>query len=229
MPLPISDHGDSTPNIMNPELHIYNDLESNSNIEKPIHDQLESSSIPQDRPVRSQCQPEYLKDYICSTVTSTTCPHPIVSHGTGAGIILRDQNAKFKAAYAAPVRNCNRRLEAELVGLKHGLIMAIRHGVDYLEIEGDYLIEMQVLAGEQIIPSSANINKHAKKCSYLLKQFRSVKISQVDFDSNQGANEVATIGIDLKKRKKWLAEPPSNISGILITDVIGHWIYKPMP
>ncbi|KAK4834157.1 hypothetical protein QYF36_017901 [Acer negundo] len=151
------------------------------------------------------------------------------SKNAGAGIILRDQNAKFKAAYAAPVRNCNRRLEAELVGLKHGLIMAIRHGVDYLEIEGDYLIEMQVLAGEQIIPSSANINKHAKKCSYLLKQFRSVKISQVDFDSNQGANEVATIGIDLKKRKKWLAEPPSNISGILITDVIGHWIYKPMP
>ncbi|TXG69098.1 hypothetical protein EZV62_004033 [Acer yangbiense] len=84
MPLPISDHGDSTSNIMNPELH--NNLESNSNIENPIHDQLESSSIPQDRPVRSRRQPEYLKDYICSTVTSTACPHPIVSHGTGDNI-----------------------------------------------------------------------------------------------------------------------------------------------
>ncbi|KAK3227294.1 hypothetical protein Dsin_007156 [Dipteronia sinensis] len=151
------------------------------------------------------------------------------SKNAGAGFILRDQNAKFKAAYAAPVRNCNLRLEAELVGLKHGLVMAIRHGVDYLEIEGDYSIEMRVLAGEQIIPSSANINKLAKKCSYLLKQFFSVKICQVDFDSNQGANEVAAIGINLKKHKKWLGEPPSNIYEILITDVIGRWIYKPMP
>ncbi|TXG57100.1 hypothetical protein EZV62_018413 [Acer yangbiense] len=88
---------DSTPNIMNLELH--NDLESNSNIENPIHDQLESSPIPQDRQVRSRRQPEYLKDYICSTVTSTACPHPIVSHGTGchSARTPMEQNLKLNA------------------------------------------------------------------------------------------------------------------------------------
>ncbi|KAL5741903.1 hypothetical protein ACOSP7_028635 [Xanthoceras sorbifolium] len=151
------------------------------------------------------------------------------SKKAGAGCILRDQNAKFKAACAVPVMNCNNLVGAELTGLKHGLVMAIKQGVDYLEIEGDYSPAMRLLFGEVSIPLSSKIYQLVDHCSYLLNQFRSVKIREVNIDINSGANEVATIGICLKNPKQWLDEPPSEISEILITDVIGRKIYKFMP
>ncbi|KAK2651234.1 hypothetical protein Ddye_018723 [Dipteronia dyeriana] len=146
----------------------------------------------------------------------------------GAGFILRDQNAKFKAACAAPVINCSSRLGAELVGLKHGLDMALKLGVDYLEVETDNSIAMKVIFGVSI-PSSSSSKQFIEDCSYLLKQFRCVKFGQVDIHSNQGANEVAAIGIGLKKPIEWLDEPPTYISETLTMDVIGRWIYKSMP
>lgn len=65
----------------------------------------------------------------------------------GFGCVLRDQNAIFKAGYAAPIRDSGDATETELIALYVGLDIAQRQGVDYLEIEGDYSFVMQNLTG----------------------------------------------------------------------------------
>ncbi|XP_022760086.1 uncharacterized protein LOC111306518 [Durio zibethinus] len=149
------------------------------------------------------------------------CIRPI---GTGAGCILRDQNAIFKVACAVPIKACRDLVMAELIALKHGLIIAINYGVDYIEIEGDQPLVIQMLQGHQATPFYEICRGVLHECFNCIKNFRSVKVHQIHQYSNCAANDIARIATELQELSYWDGNPPSAIVNTLVTDVIGRWI-----
>ncbi|WRX09491.1 Ribonuclease H domain - like 4 [Theobroma cacao] len=74
----------------------------------------------------------------------------IGSNSGGSGCVLRDQNGIFKVACATPSQGYKDLIMAELIALRHGLIIAIKYGVNYIEIEGDQSLVIQMLVGQAI-------------------------------------------------------------------------------
>ncbi|WRX09495.1 Ribonuclease H domain - like 5 [Theobroma cacao] len=143
--------------------------------------------------------------------------------GGGSGCILRDQNGIFKAAYATPLKDCRSLIMAELIALHRGFIIAIKYGVDYIEIEGDQSTVIRMLVG-QTIPFSKICRRILVDCFKYIKSFRSVKVRQIFEYSNEAANNIARISTELDEPSLWDDYPPVEITNILVTDVIGRWI-----
>lgn len=141
----------------------------------------------------------------------------------GAGCVLRDQNAIFKAACAAPIKDCENVEMTELVALNLGLDIALRQGVDYIEIAGDYSIVIRLLAGESI-PFPSSVQSLIEECSYFLAKFRGVMIRQVPIHANEPANLLAIFGSGFEEPLQWFDKPPPEIADSLIGDVIGRWM-----
>ena len=152
---------------------------------------------------------------------------PNLDINAGFGCVLRDQNAIFKAGYAAPIRNSGDGTETELIALYIGLDIAQRQGVDYLEIEGDYSFVMQILTGV-VDPMSFSLPSSVRKllgeCRKLIGKFRSVKAHEVHFHANEPAKQLAVMGSQLDEAVQWLDNIPSPIADSIILDVIGRWM-----
>lgn len=146
-----------------------------------------------------------------------------LSSKAGIGCVLRDQNAIFKVACAAPLRDCDSITKAELMALRLGLDLAITQGVDYLEVEGDYPIVFRLLQG-RILPLSSSTETLLEQCIRYLERFRRVKVRQVNFKANEVANAIATMSTDQEEPRHWFDEPPSEIAQMLVSDVIGRWM-----
>lgn len=141
----------------------------------------------------------------------------------GAGFILRDANAIFKAGCAEPVENCDDIITAELMALFHGLEAAMNQGVEYLEIEGDYGLLFQVLH-RRVEPVSPVSLELLDRCIRFIQAFRDAKVRQVNKHSNVAANKMAAIGVGEEEPIFWFNVPPPEISEILVDDVIGRWV-----
>ncbi|KAA8524105.1 hypothetical protein F0562_010464 [Nyssa sinensis] len=139
------------------------------------------------------------------------------SNIAGTGCILHDQNAIFKAAYAAPLKDSSNGVETELSALKFGLCVAIHQGVDYLEIEGDSAMAMRLLLGN-ISPFSLRIKEHLDQCMFLIGKLQTVMLHTVEDYANRAANKLAAMATDLSEPMHWIEEPPSAIIQILIED-----------
>ncbi|EOX93222.1 Pentatricopeptide repeat-containing-like protein [Theobroma cacao] len=110
--------------------------------------------------------------------------------GGGSGCVLRDQNGIFKAAYATPLKDCRSLIMAELIALHRGFIIAIKYGVDYIEIEGNQSTVIRML------------------------------VRQIFEYSNEAANNIARISTELDEPSLWDDYPPVEITNILVTDII---------
>ncbi|EOX93219.1 Uncharacterized protein TCM_002059 [Theobroma cacao] len=106
---------------------------------------------------------------------------------------------------------------AELIALRHGLIIAIKYGVDYIEIEGDQSLVIQMLV-RQAIPFSKICQSILADCVKYIKSFRSVKVHQIDEYSNDAANNIARIATELEETSHWDGWVPTKIANILVTD-----------
>ncbi|XP_024928418.1 uncharacterized protein LOC107416686 isoform X2 [Ziziphus jujuba] len=141
----------------------------------------------------------------------------------GAGCLMRDQNAIFRAACAAPLKDCESITVAELTALHHGLEIAVTQGVDYLEVEGDHPIVFQLLQG-QILPLSSSTETLLEECIQYFRRFRSLNIRQVKHSVNAVANKIATLSIGRVEPCYWFDKPPSEITELLLGDVVGRWV-----
>lgn len=141
----------------------------------------------------------------------------------GIGCILRDQNAIFKAGYAAPIRDSGNVTKTELISLKIGLEIALRLGIDYLEIAGDYSIVIRLLLGE-LLPLPPSVQVLLEECYHFLAQFRSTRIRQLHIHANEPANKLAIIGAELEEPLHWVDKAPPEIAESLLADVIGRWM-----
>lgn len=146
-----------------------------------------------------------------------------LSNTAGAGCILRDQNAVFKVACAAPLKDCESITMAELMALQLGLDLAITQGVDYLEVEGDSPIVFQLLQG-RMPPLSSLTRTLVEQCIHYLEKFRCVKVRQLNFKANEVANAIATLSIGWEKPYHWFDNPPPEIAHMLVSDVVGRWV-----
>lgn len=146
-----------------------------------------------------------------------------LSNTTGAGCLLRDQNAVFKAACAAPLKDCESITMAELIALHHGLDIAVTQGVDYLEVEGDFSIVFQLLQG-QILPLSSSTETLLEDCVQYFRRFRSLKVRQIKHGANAVAKKIAALSIGLAEPGYWFDKPPSDIAELLFGDVVGRWV-----
>ncbi|GMY33311.1 Ribonuclease H-like domain containing protein [Fagus crenata] len=144
----------------------------------------------------------------------------------GVGIVVRDQNAIFKTAFAAPIRNFGNQTVTELTALNLGLDLALKQGVDFIEIEGDYSPVINILTSEDVVPSSfpSSVRTLVVECGDLLNKFRSVLVRQVHFQANESANTLAVVGCELDESFQWINKPPQVIAESLILDVIGRWM-----
>ncbi|KAJ7964624.1 Ribonuclease H-like domain containing protein [Quillaja saponaria] len=143
----------------------------------------------------------------------------------GVGCLLRDDKAVFKAGYADAYSDCGDNITlVELKALKVGLLLAVKNGVDYIEIEGDNSIVVRILKGE-IIPLCPVLKDITAECvEIMIKSFRQIIIRRIDVNGNKGATGLAIVGFDNQKTFSWQNEAPQGINKILINDVIGRWI-----
>lgn len=143
----------------------------------------------------------------------------------GTGCVLRDQNAVFVAACAGPVKKCNNPTMAHLVALEQGLNVAMRLGVDYLEVEGEHPDVIRMIQ-RTLMPSTPSMATLLDRCFDLLDGFRKVMVRRIHHLSNEAANVLASTGRRLEEPVHWTDEPPSDIVTILVTDVIGQWVHR---
>ncbi|KAL3745785.1 hypothetical protein ACJRO7_014837 [Eucalyptus globulus] len=143
----------------------------------------------------------------------------------GTGCILRDQNGVFVAACAGPVKKCGTPTMAHLMALEQGLDVAMRLGVDYLEVEGEHPDVIRMIQ-RTFMPSTPGMAILLDRCFDLLDGFRKVMVRRIHHLSNEAANVLAAKGRRLEELVHWNDEPPSDIAPVLVTDVIGQWVHR---
>ncbi|KAI4308609.1 hypothetical protein L6164_031665 [Bauhinia variegata] len=137
--------------------------------------------------------------------------------------ILRDQIGFFQAACAKPLKLCDDFLVAELKALKKGLKLALKEGVDYLEIEGNVEILCNLLAGDfALFPFSAKTI--ARKCFDLMLYFRGINARQAQFQTDYAVRKVAAEAANSKEPRYWQKRISPEIAEILAGDILGRWI-----
>ena len=135
----------------------------------------------------------------------------------GAGGLLRDSEGEFKAAFAAPV-STTRPLFSEIYALREGLQLAVDSGVEYLWIEGDSKIAIEMLNGWR--EAEGDEEKPVMgDCRNLMKRFKGVTARHVFREANQSADHLANLGVEECVHQEWRSSrspgpPPSLLSFI---------------
>ena len=138
----------------------------------------------------------------------------------GAGGLLRDAEGEFMTAFATPVAT-TRSLFAEVYALREGLELAVECGVEYLWIEGDSRIAIEMLNGWR--EAEAEEKALMVDSRNLMKGFKGVTARHVFREANQSADHLANLGVEAGVHQEWRSRcsPPPSLLPLLWRDLAG--------
>ncbi|OVA15706.1 hypothetical protein BVC80_1315g18 [Macleaya cordata] len=137
---------------------------------------------------------------------------------TGVASILRDDFGGFKGAVADTIKDVSQEFAA-LWAINIGLSLAMRLGVEYLEVEGHSPFVLTLMIGStEPSPNCLQLFNHIWD---LMRHFKGIKLHQVFPDVNEAATLLAEHAGGLTSPVEFV-RPPSYLVSVLQEDMLGR-------
>ena len=132
----------------------------------------------------------------------------------GGGGVIRDSAGKWVRGFARSIGSTTS-IIAEFWALRDGLQLAIQLGVQYLEVELDAKVVLDVINSRN--SPNAAYSSLLFDCRLLLEKIPHITVKHVFREANRSANALARIGCNLQEDLVFFYYPPSEVVATLVS------------
>lgn len=132
-----------------------------------------------------------------------------------AGGLIRDHEGNWLCGFTAHLHDVSSSLEAELKGVKIGLVSALSSGFLDVELESDCLAAVEYIT---LNYRCFHFQDLVDECKELLKKFRNVRVHHVYREGNHCADFLSKFGLRQESKLLYHDFPPKALSYQLAKD-----------